>query len=278
MFAMNKLTAFTKYHGNGNDFIIFDLVNDADEGLYRTITHEAKALCDRHRGIGGDGVITVHNDDGQWRIAVVNADGSIAQNCGNGLRVAARHIITAHGAKGTVAINFAGANYLCSEVDGDIAVAMGVCTIRSAEELLSLPDAQSFARGHIGNDHLVFLVEDGEKGIMRLLAYVQDKLPGAHDFNLGFLWRDVAGKWCSRVFERGVGFTEGCGTGAIVAASFLHARSRVLSPKMDIFQPGGRLTITLTPHEVGDDFASFSIVQQGKADEVFTGICVLTKS
>ena len=218
-------------------------------------------------------MIMVHKQEGQWCITVINADGSHARNCGNGLRIAARHIARVHRVQGPISIMFAGTRYLCTQNADEIAVAMGLCTIRPVDELLSLPKTVSFAHGHIGNDHLIFLLEDGEEKYYQLLSYVQDKLANAGDFNLGFLWRDKDGQWISRVFERGVGFTKSCGTGAIVAASFLQSLSLVRSPAVTIHQTGGMLKVIAKPVECGPGFASFDIVQQGNAQEVFEGIC-----
>lgn len=272
---MNKIsTAFIKYHGNGNDFIVFDLTDEAHAPPYQVVHENARALCDRHLGIGGDGIITVQKRDAEWHITVVNADGSIAQNCGNGLRVAASHIARMHHVQGTLCIMFAAQAYECMILGEEIAVAMGICTIYNANDLLPPPFSLQFGRGQIGNSHLVFLVQD-EEDCPILLAYLKDKLPTASDYNLGFVWFDQDDSWHSRVYERGVGFTQSCGTGAIVAAAFLKTHALTTADIVTIHQPGGALTVTAQIEEVRKDFASFRIVQQGKAAEVFSGICHL---
>jgi diaminopimelate epimerase len=274
---MNRVpTAFTKYHGNGNDFIVFDLVEETDARLLEIITDKAKSLCDRHRGIGGDGVIMLYKHDGQWCMTLINSDGSRARNCGNGLRVAARHIARMYNVQGTLRITFEGITYDSQIIDDEVSVFMGLCTIKNFD-ILMVPEATRVSQGHIGNDHLIFLLNDGENKYHRMLTHVQDKLPANHDFNIGFLWPDKEGTWISRVCERGVGFTKSCGTGAIVAAAFLQTIFP-MPAEIVINQPGGTLKVFAKKIESNAEFSSFEITQQGNAVQVFKGICEIANS
>ncbi|HET6214439.1 MAG TPA: diaminopimelate epimerase, partial [Micromonosporaceae bacterium] len=80
---------FAKGHGTGNDFVI---VPDLDGTLSLTPQRVA-ALCDRRLGIGGDGLLRVVREDGEWFMDYRNADGSVAEMCGNGVRVYARYLV-----------------------------------------------------------------------------------------------------------------------------------------------------------------------------------------
>src|SRR5580704_9645361 len=74
---------FLKYHGKGNDFIIFDMAKDGFSLPW--YIDNAKRLCDRHHGIGADGIILLMHYQDHYRMTMINADGSLANNCGNGL-------------------------------------------------------------------------------------------------------------------------------------------------------------------------------------------------
>lgn len=273
---MNTIsTAFTKYHGNGNDFIVFDLVNNEDATLFYIIVDESRALCDRNRGIGGDGVITVQNFDGQWRMTVINADGSIAKNCGNGLRVIALHIARTHKITGAITIEFAHKNYLCTVHGDEVAVVMGRASITPIDTWFGIPNMIACAKGHIGNDHLVFLLQHALADHDEILSSIQKNFTDACDHNIGFLWQDIEGSWRSRVYERGVGFTKACGTGAMMAAAFLAERGLVNSDEVVIHQPGGVLKISASERARHGRAVDFDIVQEGNAQEVFKGICDL---
>lgn len=269
-------TVFTKYHGNGNDFIVFDLVNDHDIRLRDRITAKAEALCDRHRGIGGDGVIMVHSEAGQWCMTVINSDGSFAKNCGNGLRVLARYLAQAYRPPSPFNINLAGRNYRCEMQGEQVAIAMGNCSI-VMWSCAYVSFAEHVARGHIGNDHVVFLLNDMSFEQERCLAEAREKIPDADEVNLGFLWRDSDGRLQLRVHERGAGWTKSCGTGAMVAAAFLAKRDERLS-RVEIHQRGGILSVSCRLIEQEADRALFEIVQQGNAEEVFRGICQVSES
>lgn len=269
----NYQTVFTKYHGNGNDFIVVDLVNVSSRYLYQIVVDKTKALCDRHRGIGADGVIFIEKLDGQWSMSVINADGSVARNCGNGLRIAARYIARAHGVDEPLHIHFAGRDYHCVVHDDEVSVAMGSCIIYPPDNIVfqTISLTATFARGHIGNEHVVVLLNKSVNDLEPVLREVTARLANLHEFNIGFLWRDD-NVWHSRVHERGVGWTKSCGTGAMIAASLL-ASLDLITESVVIHQLGGVLRVALTKRTKTEEFFCCDIVQQGKAEETFKGIC-----
>ncbi|MDR7273455.1 diaminopimelate epimerase [Catenuloplanes atrovinosus] len=250
---------FTKGHGAGNDFVILE---DPDGRLALTPELVA-ALCDRHRGIGGDGVLRVirtakHPDavgraaDAEWFMDYWNADGSIAEMCGNGVRVFARYL-AGSGLAGTGSFPIlTRAGLVRAVIDGDtIAVDMptprlgaaGTATIAQ----LTLPGTAV----DVGNPHLVSVLPDSIDldSLDLTRAPVVDPALFPAGVNVEFVTplppldgfdRHVR----MRVHERGSGETLACGSGALaVAAVVLHdAGLAVGTVAVDLL--GGRLVAT----------------------------------
>lgn len=271
-------SAFTKYHGNGNDFIIFDLTEKTS--LYQIIIDNARDLCHRHRGIGADGVILLANNEHHFHMTIVNADGSLANNCGNGLRCAAAYLFKERKIIGPIEIVLNNRIFLCQKIDDEISVAMGSCRIVQLDEIRLdlLPGLAKCAFGHIGNSHLAILVDKPILDEDGLLNEVRRKTANASDLNIGFLSIEPSGRIISKVFERGVGWTNSCGTGACIAASFVALLFPDQINPVIISQPGGDVSITVSLREKSGNEATFDIVQRGKAAESFTGICQLAKT
>lgn len=202
---------FHKYHAAGNDFIITD-----DPAV---IPAQAPALCDRRTGIGADGIL-LHRPapDADAEMIILNADGSIAAMCGNGLRCFCRYLIEQRGvAKNSLRIQTgAGAIDCLVSRDGDdwiVTIDLGAAAVTPS------PDG---AIVDIGNRHLV--VRGGpDAGTARDTASrLQEKFNG--DINVEVL---TALDECARtveliVNERGAGFTRACGTGGGAVTAALH--------------------------------------------------------
>jgi diaminopimelate epimerase len=270
-------STFTKFHGNGNDFIIFDLAKQPSDSP-QLIIENASRLCHRHLGIGADGLILLTKTN-RWHMTIVNADGSIASNCGNGLRVAASYIFRHHEQDGPVSISLNERTFACERFGEEIRVAMGMCRITYAD---SHPFSQiggviKYAYGEMGNEHLLFLVDQEVNDFDGLLDEIQKVIP-KDKFNIGFLSRGLNEQIFSHVFERGVGWTKSCGTGAMAAACFWATLYPSHTNPLIISQPGGDLLVEVAVISRAVDLWTFDIVQQGKATEVFTGICQLAKS
>ncbi|MFP5319918.1 MAG: diaminopimelate epimerase [Acidimicrobiia bacterium] len=204
-----------KYHGLGNDFLI--LLDAAGTQPYDADL--ARAVCDRHRGIGADGLVRVSHGP---RFELLNADGSRAETSGNGLRCAARAVVDAGWDVGTdfsIATD-AGPRQVALHGDGTVTVDMGPVTVEGEHV-------------DVGNPHRVVLVDD--------LATVDGR--GQPDLNLEFV---VPGpgpdEITMRVFERGVGETLACGSGACAAAAVAHAKGLV-GTRVVVHQLGGDATV-----------------------------------
>ncbi len=225
-----------KYHGLGNDFLI---LLDAD-GTLPFDADLARAVCDRHRGIGADGLIRMTNMAAP-RMELLNADGSRAETSGNGLRCAARAVVDAGWVAGpelTITTD-AGPRLVSLLDDGQVSVDMGRIQVEGEHV-------------DVGNPHRVVFVDD-------LVGVDGSTQP---DLNLEFV---VPGpgpdEITMRVFERGVGETQACGSGACAAAAVAHEKGLV-GTLVTVHQPGGDATVTLDGE---------TVTLTGPADFVFEG-------
>lgn len=241
---------FLKGHGTQNDFV---LLPDPAGDLELTPERIA-ALCDRRRGLGADGVLRVVRaealgiaSDGEWFMDYRNADGSLAEMCGNGMRVFARYLVDAGLAHGPEFIvgSRAGDRPVTVHEDGSVTVGMGSATITGAS--VAIVDGRSFSgvAVDVGNPHLVSIVDDdiAELDLSAQPRYDTDFFP--EGVNLEFVNPVGDGALRMRVHERGVGETRSCGTGTVAAvAAALHlAGTDTGESTVDV--PGGRVRVKL---------------------------------
>ena len=244
---------YAKGHGTGNDFII---VPDLDDQL-ELGADVVRRLCDRHEGIGADGVLRVvsrASDPAPWFMDYRNADGSIAEMCGNGIRVFARYLLDhglAAGPELTIATR-AGARTVRQEPGGELTVDMGpASTGRTGWALIGGRRYTGLAV-LVGNPHLVCLIGKPIAGIdMSEPPEVdQDAFPHGVNVELARITGEHAIEM--RVHERGSGETLSCGTGAVAAAVAAAATTRGLpadgrGTQWAVDVPGGRLTVVPSP-------------------------------
>jgi diaminopimelate epimerase len=230
-----------KYHGLGNDFLVLlDLADSCPVG-----PDAVRALCDRHRGVGADGLIRVTPGP---TMELFNADGGQAEMSGNGIRCLAMAMVDA-GLSGPdmVVQTDAGPRAVSVDDDGWASVDMGMAKVDAKDLGVAFVD--------MGNPHTVVEVEDLTKvNVARRAAEWQGRNvefvvigPGADQLSM-------------RVWERGVGETLACGTGACAAAAAAFVWGRV-GPEVTVHQPGGNATVYLE---------SETIVLSGPADHVAT--------
>lgn len=251
---------FLKGHGTENDFV---LLPDVDGTVHGDLDPaRVRALCDRRAGIGGDGVLRViRSTDGsaEWFMDYRNADGSVSEMCGNGVRVFGRYLaesglvdpsapVPVATRAGVKVLTFAGGT-----ADGEITVDMGTPKVLEPTQV-SVGD-QSWPALHVdmGNPHAVVFLDEGADlaDIGPLLEPpVHDPAAYPHGVNVEFVVRRATGHVAMRVHERGSGETRSCGTGAcavMVATALADAPSggvRETSYRIDL--PGGTLQITWT--------------------------------
>jgi len=240
--------AFVKGHGTENDFV---LLPDPD-GTLEVTASQVRAICDPHAGLGADGIIRVAPAPPDAPFAFVmdyrNADGSLAQMCGNGARVFARYLVDAGwAAPGRLVFDTRG-GVRTAEVSttGDVTIEMGHPTLGVTSTALLEGRAFPGVCVDVGNPHLVCLT-DAELSTLDL-----DKQPGfdpavfPEGVNIEFV--TVAGPdiVAMRVHERGVGETRSCGTGTVaVAAAYLASTGRSVGT-VTVRVPGGTVIVDVT--------------------------------
>lgn len=275
------MTAFLKMHGLGNDFAVFD----ARDGSLVLDEATAKAVADRRFGIGCDQVIVigrgVNGADATMRI--LNADGGEVEACGNATRCVAQLLMEERDA-GSVKIDTPGGLLLCSDAgSGLVTVDMGkpefdwtkiplsreVDTKRFSLRLDPPPrdvlpgdvlprdatrrDPSSKWRGEVmasalatGNPHCVFFVDDADSEPVETIGPVVEHHPMfPARVNVEFVTVRSRKELRMRVWERGVGVTKACGTGAC-AAAIAAMRRGLADRKVDVVLDGGTLTIEWT--------------------------------
>jgi len=244
----------TKHHGAGNDFLVL-LDRSAERPLGAA---EAAVLCDRHRGVGADGVIRAIPSPGGSGAALcmelTNADGSVAEMSGNGIRCLVQAAVGAGWVSpGVVEVDtLAGRRRVdyrpgAAPAEGFATVDMGEVTVLGEVPLDLPPAAQAAMRLSVGNPHLVLLF--GQPVDDELVAGAGRRLEGSVDggTNVEFLWPLGAGspELALRVWERGVGETLACGTGTCAAAAAAR-RWGLGERRLRVHNPGGVLEVELT--------------------------------
>lgn len=249
--------AFSKMHGLGNDFVLLDLRGGRPEPERALV----QAMADRHRGVGFDQLITIEDaalSGAAFRYRIWNQDGSAAEQCGNGARCVVAWLARAGAVAGhTLALEAPGGKRIDAELrnDGEIRLAMGEPDFEPAAVGF---DAAADAPTHVldiyegktelgvvsmGNPHAVIEVRDVDGTVVeRIGPRIEHHPMFRNGCNVGFVQRVDATHLKLRVWERGVGETEACGSGACAAMAVLRRRQRV-AETVAVDLPGGRLTI-----------------------------------
>ena len=281
---------FDKYEGNGNDFIIIDSRNnDLYNHLISNNIFNVKKLCDRNFGIGADGMIFIVNPDhdNDSRMIIFNSDGSEAEMCGNGIRCMIEYLNNHENYlidKSEYRIETKAGLKVAKYNSGKITVRMGkpifenklIPTTLNKEinELLTDKfkyksfNAQGYAVG-MGNPHLIFFVDDLDMVSHKKLGPIfENNSLFPEKTNVHFCQIVNSKKIIVKVWERGVGSTLACGTGACA----IHVAARKLSrceAKTSILLPGGELFIEW--NKTNDE-----VLMTGIANKVFEGSFTLT--
>ncbi|MHA6511588.1 diaminopimelate epimerase [Tessaracoccus sp. Z1128] len=247
--------SFHKGHGTKNDFIVLD----DSYGMHDMNPQFIQAVCDRHSGIGADGVIrvvragSVREWDGEptlWFMDYYNADGSVAEMCGNGLRVFARHLINEQlvdSGSFDVATR-AGVKHVDVARHGLIGTDIGQVTVTD-EQVTIVHEGSEWpaTKVDVGNPHAVVFVE--EQVLDELELHHAPAWDPAEAYpagvNVEFVHIDGPGRLRMRVHERGVGETMSCGTGVVAAAAAYRDRSGHTGTTV-VTVPGGELSVELT--------------------------------
>lgn len=270
-------TPFTKMQGLGNDFVVFDALSEAID----LTPDRVRQVADRRFGIGCDQVLLIepaHSAGADIRYRIFNADGHEVEQCGNGSRCIARYL-SDHGLldkEEIVAETVTGVVRLYREPDGHVRVNMGVprlapqalpmlVTSQAIRYPIEVGDQRlSVSAVSLGNPHAVLQVDDVDTvPVVTLGQKIASHRLFPQGVNVGFMQILDRSQIRLRVYERGVGETLACGTGAC-AAVVAGTLQSLLDKTVYVELPGGRLTIRW---EGGDT----SVWMTGPATRVFEG-------
>lgn len=251
---------FVKLEGLGNDFILVD----ATRGPAPLDERRVRALCDRRRGVGADGVLRIEASSvARCRMTIFNADGSRPEMCGNGLRCVVRYLRDADPdtPRRFAVETDAGLRQVVDHGDA-VEIDMGALTDHGARTLPALDLAGQLV--DVGNPHFVTFGTFDAAAARTLGPAVATDAQFAQGVNANFATRLEDARVQLFVWERGCGLTEACGTGACatVAAGWQSGRLP-MGRAVEVALPGGVLTISGTPA---------SITMRGPARWVFDGI------
>jgi diaminopimelate epimerase len=282
---------FTKGHGTGNDFVLY---SDPD-GERELTPAQIAAICDRHFGVGADGVIRAvrsaridagaaalaEDPDAEWFMDYRNADGSIAEMCGNGIRVYVKYLIEQGLATiepgSTIAIGTrAGVRDVQASNNG-FQVDLGRWRLDGNEPLVRAKNLKVARPGlgiDVGNPHIVVALADDSELDQADLSYIPhlepEQLAGA---NVEFvvpaepLVSDGVARIRMRVHERGSGETLSCGTGVAAAAlATRHWAGQAAPNHWRVDVPGGTLGVRMFPTQDGEH-----VSLSGPAELVYSG-------
>ena len=250
------LLRFTKMHGLGNDFMVLDLIS---QHAHIQPKH-AKAWGDRHTGVGFDQLLLVEaptNPDVDFRYRIFNADGSEVEQCGNGARCFARFVVDKRlTVKKQIRVETKGGIIeLNLRPDGQVTVDMGAPRLLP-EQIPFQADAEALsytvevdgqrhelAAVSMGNPHAVLRVDNVDNAPVHSLGPKLEHHPRfPKRVNVGFLQVINRQQARLRVWERGAGETQACGTGACAAAVAAIRQGWMDSP-LQLELPGGSLSI-----------------------------------
>jgi diaminopimelate epimerase len=263
---------FTKMHGLGNDFVILDDLGPKPSTPKGELSSDlAKAICDRRFGIGADQILWLrkpHHPAHDIRMEILNADGSVAEMCGNGIRAVAlyahrygpeqKSVYQVETLAGLKTVHLRGTQ---------VAVDMGAPRLSdlSGEKLEVGGREFQFIEVNVGNPHAVIYVDQvSDFPVEKWGPLIENHPRFPKRTNVEFVEVMSSKKIQVRVWERGAGITLACGTGACASAVASIATGRVHSP-VQVYLPGGDLQISWDGTQQG------SILMEGPATEVFKG-------
>lgn len=247
-----------KTNGTGNDFVLVDERFAAvdDPAAF------ARLICDRSEGVGADGVLFLQASElYDARMRIVNADGSDAEMCGNGMRCVARYLDEHDGRDAATVETTAGpiATRILSRQPYRVAVEMGEPRIGEPHEVAGLRATPV----DVGNPHVVVRVDDvDDVDLERIGPRIERDPHYPSGTNVHFVARR-GDRWRVRHWERGAGATQACGTGAVAVAAVLIAAGEAAAP-VALHVPGGVLEVQWKPGEratlIGDAVREFERV------------------
>lgn len=248
---------FTKMHGLGNDFVML-------KGPLEITTETIATLCDRHTGIGADGLIIVSTEKDFVKMEYWNADGSVAEMCGNGLRCVTRFAVENKLAMPGIFSIQTGAGMLevswSGKDEDNIEVQVG--KVVTEDNPINI-QGEEFYIANVGNPHAITIVPDTDSApVTSLGPKIEIDAHFPNKTNVEFVQIVDESHAKLRIWERGVGETLACGTGMVSTAMVLKKLGKTKLP-ITVEVPGGKAFIQL-------DDEGYSRIS-GPAVNVFNG-------
>jgi diaminopimelate epimerase len=263
---------FVKMNGAGNDFIMLD----NRDGSLRLTQRQISFLCDRHHGIGADGLLMLEINEKEipYRMRYYNADGAEVEMCGNGARCFARYLADLKKLSGSIIFQTKAGIIQGTIQDDQVQILMSLPFNIQLNKSLALESGQHFECHVIntGVPHAVFVVTDLEPipviEIGRKIRYHSHFSPAGT--NVNFVQITGPGFLSIRTYERGVeDETLACGTGVVASALIHHLLSKVTSPIVVLTRGGDKLRVDFEVTET--PFQITKVALTGPADFVFRG-------
>ncbi|OGI94626.1 diaminopimelate epimerase [Candidatus Nomurabacteria bacterium RIFCSPLOWO2_01_FULL_40_18] len=255
---------FYKYHGTGNDFILIDNL----DGKMTVSTEEIKLWCDRHFGIGADGLILLESSDtADCLMNYYNANGSVAEMCGNGIRCTAKFFLeqTKSNAEELKIDTRAGIKKVICNSDGSFSVNMGTPVFSSPDFPKSSLALENIPLNFVsmGNPHAMGMVKNlSEINISDIGPKIETDLHFPNKINVELVEKVSDNFFKVKVWERGSGATLACGTGACAVYVILTKDSKSKG-EITLEFPGGNLYVS-------ENYQG-EIILRGEAVFVFKG-------
>lgn len=253
---------FTKMEGLGNDYIYIDLTREKIEN----IPSVCKKLCDRHFGIGSDGIITIDKSSvADYKMNIYNVDGTEAKMCGNGIRCVGKYLydnkLTRKKEINIETLSGIKKLYLKTEYDivKEVTVDMGIAKTLKTKivEYNNTPYEVEYVT--TGNMHaVIFLKEINDKIVNELAPIIQE----VDDVNVEFVKVLDKNNLFVRVYERGSKETLACGTGATASAYVYFNKERI--NKVNVNLLGGKLVINTLENK--------HLLMTGPANKIYDGV------
>ena len=250
--ASRKSIAFTKASACGNDFLIVEGMQasaSASASASGDLSALTRRLCDRHNGVGADGVEWLFPDaEADVRARLINADGSEAEISGNGTRCVAAEICARAASEKTEVVIRTGAGLkTCRLIENrapafEFEIQMGRPVIGEQLTIETMWVRALGTRVSMGNPHFVVFVDMFQEGWQKQAALVQTQRQFPEGTNVEYVVVRGPNEIEIRLYERGVGETQSSGTGSCASAVAAIAAQRVVSP-VKVIAPGGSQTV-----------------------------------
>lgn len=261
---------FTKYEAAGNDFIVVDARKNPQDYVF--CQHHACRLCDRHFGIGADGILVITQTISDLKdtsmnaaMHVINSDGSVAAMCGNGIRCVARHLYEYDGISTNCTLRIGTLGGMqqvnCLDVSDEYWYIEVILQRAVLGQICKITQNGRFWCGQcvdVGNPHAVFEIDSDPRDALQIAGeFLSNHETFPDRCNIEFIHALDERTLDFTVYERGAGPTLACGTGCVAAATAFAHHHDLKGQTIEIHAPGGILKVIVPldpaepPHLIG---------------------------